>query len=108
MALTLRDRALLVKLYYQRNENSNAALREFLRLKKLRKGPMSITNLRKMIQRFETTEIFARQPGQGLKMTSQQQVKEVALLLFDNRWKMCRVPTSFGRYLCTGISYSQR
>lgn len=78
MALTLRDRALLVKLYYQRNENSNAALREFRLLKKLRKGPMSITNLRKMIQRFEMTGTLARQPGQGRKVTSQQQVEEVA------------------------------
>ena len=61
MALTLRDRALLVKLYYQRNDIIIASHREFRRLKKLRKGPMSITNLRKMIQRFETTETLERQ-----------------------------------------------
>lgn len=83
MALTLRDRALLVKLYYQRNENSNAALREFRLLKKLRKGPMSITNLRKMIQRFEITGTLARQPGQGRKVTSQQQVEEVATAIVE-------------------------
>ena len=79
MALTLWDHALLVKLYYQRNENNNAALREIRGLKKLGKRPMSIANLRKMIQRFETTGTLAWQPGQWHKVTSQQQVEEVAI-----------------------------
>lgn len=83
MALTLRDRALLVKLYYQRNENANAALREFRRVKTLRRGPMSITNLRNMIQRFETTGSLARHPGRGRKAVSQQQVEEVATAIVE-------------------------
>ena len=83
MALTLRGRVLLIKLYYQRNENSNAALREFRQLKKSQKGPMSITNLRKVIQRSETTGTQARQPGQWRKVVSQQQVEEVATAIVE-------------------------
>lgn len=66
----------LVKLYYQRNENCNAALREFWRLKKLRKRPTSITNLQKLYQCFETTVILVQQVNQAGKITSQQQVDE--------------------------------
>ena len=39
---------------------------------------MSITNFRKMILQFETTGTLARQPGQGSKVTNQQQVEEVS------------------------------
>ncbi|KAG8193346.1 hypothetical protein JTE90_022976 [Oedothorax gibbosus] len=81
MALTLRDRALLVKLYYQRNENNNAALPEF-RLE-VAKRTDEHNKLRKMIQQFEITGILARQPGQVRKVTSQQQVEEVATVIVE-------------------------
>lgn len=55
MALEKKDRALLVKLFYQNGGNLSTALREYRRLKCLRKGPMSRQALKKMIQKFEET-----------------------------------------------------
>ena len=81
--LSLPDRALLVKLFYQRDENASAALREYRRLKELRRGPMTITNLRKMIERFETTGTLGVQSGRGRKRIKQEQIKEVATAVVD-------------------------
>ena len=36
-----------------------------------------------MIQRFETTGTLAQQPGQGRKVTSQQQVEEVTTVIVE-------------------------
>lgn len=83
MALPLRERALLVKLFYQRDENASAALREYRRLKKLRRGPMTITNLRRMVERFETTGTLGVQPGRGRKGIKQEQMEEVATAVMD-------------------------
>ncbi|GFW48598.1 hypothetical protein TNCV_4241791 [Trichonephila clavipes] len=44
-----KDRALRVKLFYQNDSNHLAALREYRRLKDLRKGLLSRIDLRKMI-----------------------------------------------------------
>lgn len=75
------------KMYSQRYENSNAAIHELRRLKKLRKGPMIITNLRKIIQWYKTTGILAWQPHQWRKMTSQQQIKEVSTAIVEHEMK---------------------
>ena len=40
-------------------------------------------NLRKMIHRFKTAGTLTRQPGQGLKETSQQRVKEVSTTILQ-------------------------
>lgn len=78
MALTFRDRTLLVKLYYQLNVNTSVYPHEFRRLKKLPKGPTSITNLRNIIKQFETAKTIVQQPGWWRKAVSQQQVEESA------------------------------
>ena len=44
---------------------------------------MRITNLRKMIQLFETTRTLARQPCQKRKVTSQQKVEEIATAIVE-------------------------
>lgn len=78
MKLTLPDRALLVKLFYQRKSNASAALKAFRQVKGLRKGPLTITNLRNMILRFEETGAFNVKPGRGRKPTPVQKAEEVA------------------------------
>ena len=54
---------------------------------------MRITNLRKMIQRFETEGNLARQPR---KVTSQQQVEEIAIAIVEQEMKNVQ-GTSSGR-----------
>ncbi|GBM41905.1 hypothetical protein AVEN_13623-1 [Araneus ventricosus] len=53
MSLEKKERALLMKLFYRNGSNLSTALREYQRLKSLRKGPMSRQALRKMITKFE-------------------------------------------------------
>ena len=50
---SLPEGALLVKLYYRNDENATAAVREFCRLKKQQRGPMSEQALRDMMVKFE-------------------------------------------------------
>ncbi|GFY18079.1 DUF4817 domain-containing protein [Trichonephila clavipes] len=63
MVVTLPERALLVKLFYESKGNAVAALREFRRLKNLRKGPLLPQVLKGMITRFEKTGHLGVQPG---------------------------------------------
>ena len=81
--LTLRDRALLVKLYYQTNDNASAALREYRRLKGLRKGPMTIAGLRKMVLRFENSGTLQVLPGRGHKPIRNEELHAVATAIED-------------------------
>ncbi|GFT46165.1 DUF4817 domain-containing protein [Trichonephila clavipes] len=83
MAVTLPERALLVKLFYESRGNATAALREFRRLKNLRKGPLLPQALKRMITRFEKTEHIGVQPGRGLKSTRSDVVEDVAIAIVD-------------------------
>ncbi|GFV11487.1 uncharacterized protein TNCV_1413641 [Trichonephila clavipes] len=78
MAVTLPERALLVKLFYESKGNAAAALREFRRLKNLRKGPLLPQALKRMIARFEKTGHLGVQPGRGCKSTRSGVVEDVA------------------------------
>ena len=52
---SLPERALLIKLYYRNNENAATAVKEFRRLKKQLRGPMSEQVLRDTMMKFERT-----------------------------------------------------
>lgn len=67
MTVSLVERALLVKLFYENKGNSAAAVREFRRIKNLRRGPMSTKGIRAMIKRFEETGKLGVRPGRGRK-----------------------------------------
>ena len=108
MALTLRDSGLLVKLYYQRNENSIAALLEFRRLKKLRKGPMSITICERWFNDLKLQRLYLGNQAKDAKWLVNSKLKKLQLLLSNRRWKMCRIPAALGQYLVTRISHIQR
>ncbi|GBO01184.1 hypothetical protein AVEN_234090-1 [Araneus ventricosus] len=71
---TLQEKALLVKLFYLNQQNSVAAVKEFRRMKKIRKGPMSPCALLKIIQEFETTRQLGILPGRGRKQISSSRV----------------------------------
>lgn len=83
MPLQKKDRALLVKLFYQNGSNSVAALREYRRLKGLRKGPMSKNGLKKMIMKFEATGDFGVQPGRGRKPVANETVADVTTAVVE-------------------------
>ncbi|GFX12557.1 uncharacterized protein TNCV_3156781 [Trichonephila clavipes] len=78
MAVTLPERALLVKLFYESKGNAAAALREFRQLKNLRKGPLLPQALSRMVARFEKTGHLGVQPGRGRKSTRSDVVEDVA------------------------------
>lgn len=83
MALEKKERALLVKLFYQNGNNLSSALREYRRLKGLRKGPMSRQALKKMMTKFEETGELRVLQGRGRKRISQETAEEVALAVVD-------------------------
>lgn len=84
MRPTLPQRALLVKLFYTRQCNAVAALREFRRLHNLRKGPLSAVALRAMIKKFEETGSLGLRAGRGRKAVPDDAVTDVATAVFDD------------------------
>ena len=83
MPLTLPERALLVKLYYMNQCNASAALREFRSRKKLRKGPLSMNGLKKMIKKFEETGSLTIRAGRGRKPVSEDAITDVATAIVE-------------------------
>lgn len=58
MLLKKKDRALLIKLFYQNGSYSLASLIEYRCLKEMRKGSISKNGLKNMIKKFEDLEIW--------------------------------------------------
>ncbi|GFU32491.1 uncharacterized protein TNCV_4890101 [Trichonephila clavipes] len=107
MAVTLPERALLVKLFYESKGNAAAALREFRRLKNLRKGPLLPQALKRMIARFEKTGHLGVQPGRGRKSTRSDVVEDVATAIVDQSMDNvigCSSARAVSRHL--GVPYS--
>lgn len=69
MPLSLPDRALILKLFYVNSSNTAAALREFRRVKGMRKGkgPLIPCSVRRMVKKFEETGSFTIKCGRGRK-----------------------------------------
>lgn len=80
MTVSMKDRALLVKLYYKNDDCAKLALQKFRSLKGFKKGvgPMTAKGLEKMIVKFEKTGSFGVQPGRGRKRIDSTSVDEVA------------------------------
>ena len=83
MAMTLPERALLVKLFYENKGNAAAALRKFRLIKNLRKGPLLPQALKRMIARLEKTGDLRIQPGRGRKQTFFDLVEDVASAIIE-------------------------
>lgn len=83
MGLSMKDRALLVKLFYKNGDYAEAALKTFRVLKGMKKGcgPMSAKALRSMIKKFEATGSFAVKSGRGRKAVALTSVEDVATAL---------------------------
>ncbi|GBM66464.1 hypothetical protein AVEN_146292-1 [Araneus ventricosus] len=80
MTVSLKDCALLIKLFHKNNDCAPVALQKFRTLKGMKKGvgPMTVQGLLKMIQKFEKTGSFAVRPGRGRKRIDSTVVEEVA------------------------------
>ncbi|GFV06662.1 uncharacterized protein TNCV_2949841 [Trichonephila clavipes] len=59
MSLRLPDRALIVKLFYQNDNSAIVALRKFRTLKGMRKGPLTVKNLRLMVEEDKASNVQA-------------------------------------------------
>ena len=83
MAVTLPERHLLVKLFYENKGNAAAALRKFRLIKNLRKGQLRPQALKRMITRCEKTGDHRFQPGRGRKPTRSDMIEDVATAIFQ-------------------------
>lgn len=99
MVLDKVSRALLVKLFYQNNNNSAAALREYRRIKGIRRGPLSAVALKNMIRKFELTGDLGIAPGRGRRPVTPQIVEEVTVAMAENAGRNLRSSSS-ARAVC--------
>ena len=69
MTASLKDCALLVKLFHKNNDCTSVAQQKFRTFKCMKNGigPMTVQGLLKMIQKFENTGSFHVQSGRGRK-----------------------------------------
>ncbi|GBN15897.1 hypothetical protein AVEN_144704-1 [Araneus ventricosus] len=83
MTLSLKDRALLVKLFHKNGDRTTIALKKFRTLKALRSGsgPMTAFGLKKMIDKFEESGSFDVKCGRGRKAIPSTSVEDVATAL---------------------------
>ncbi|GBM06913.1 hypothetical protein AVEN_147851-1 [Araneus ventricosus] len=83
MTLSLKDRALPVKLFYKNGDCAAISLKKFRTLKGLRSGsgPMTAFGLKKMIDKFEESGSFDVKCGRGRKAIASTSVKDVATAL---------------------------
>ncbi|GBM41521.1 hypothetical protein AVEN_32327-1 [Araneus ventricosus] len=83
MTLSLKDRALLVKLFYKNGNWAAVALKKFRTLKGLRSdsGLMTAFGLKKMIDKFEKSGSFDVKCGRGRKAIASTSVEDVATAL---------------------------
>ncbi|GFW29597.1 uncharacterized protein TNCV_3934651 [Trichonephila clavipes] len=83
MTVSLKDCALLVKLFYKNNDCASIALLKFRTLKDMKKGvgPMTTQSPEKMIQKFEETDSFHVQSGRGRKRVNSTVVDGVATVV---------------------------
>ena len=80
VTVSLKDCALLAKLFYKNNDCAPVALQKFLTLKGIKKGvgPMTVQGLLKIIQKFEKTSSFDEQSFRGRKRIDLVVVEDVA------------------------------
>lgn len=97
MSLSLPDRALLVKLFYQNDNSAVVALRKFRTLKRMRKGPLTVKGLRLMVAKFEKTGSFNVSRGRGRKPVSVDRIEEVALQVEEDKSSNIHASTSIRR-----------
>ena len=88
IAVTLPERTLLLKLFYENKGNDAAALRKFRLIKNLRKGPLLPQAIKRMIARLEKSRNLRVQPGRERKPSFQISLKMFRLLLLNNQWIM--------------------
>ncbi|GFT57393.1 uncharacterized protein TNCV_2035191 [Trichonephila clavipes] len=77
--LTLPEKALLVKLYYQNGECASAAFRSYRHTKGIRrgKGPLKNAAAARMISKFEATGCLDDRPGSGRPSTRRNAAETV-------------------------------
>ncbi|GBM67353.1 hypothetical protein AVEN_270413-1 [Araneus ventricosus] len=82
MTLSLKDRVLLAKLFYN-GDCAAIAMKKFRTLKGLRSGsvPMTAFGLKKMIDKFEGSGSFDVKCGRGRKTIASPSVEDVATAL---------------------------
>ncbi|GFW64164.1 hypothetical protein TNCV_708691 [Trichonephila clavipes] len=67
MMVSLVERALLGKLFYENKRNTSAAVREIRIRKNLLRGTMSTKGIRAIIKRFKEMNKLGAQPRKGRK-----------------------------------------
>ncbi|GBM60012.1 hypothetical protein AVEN_147579-1 [Araneus ventricosus] len=80
MTPSLKDRALLVKLFYKNADCVTIAVKKFRTIKGLRSGssPMTAFGLKKIIDKFEESGSFDVKCGKGRKAVAWTLMEDVA------------------------------
>ena len=81
MSLEKKDRALLIKLFYQKCDNLSTALREYRGFNCLRKNPTLRQALKKNIQKFKESVDLGSRRGTGRKRISNEAVEVTFAIL---------------------------
>ena len=84
MALSLPDRALLLKLFYQNGDNAAKVLRLYRGQKSLHKGPVTPCALRRIVKRFEGTSLLGVQVGRDCKKQIPQLMDNIATAVVEH------------------------
>ncbi|GIY02324.1 DUF4817 domain-containing protein [Caerostris extrusa] len=84
--LSMKDRTLLVKLYYKKGDCVAVTLKKFQTIKGMKKGccPMSANGLEKMYKKFEDVGAFDVKYGSGRKPIASIAVENVATPLQED------------------------
>ncbi|GFT11537.1 uncharacterized protein TNCV_2523521 [Trichonephila clavipes] len=91
------NRALLLKLFYQNDNSAIVALQKFRTLMGLRKCPLTATNLRLMVTKFEETKSLNVRSGRGKKPVSAEEIEKVALQVEEDKSSNMLASTSVRR-----------
>ncbi|GFS68755.1 hypothetical protein TNCV_408611 [Trichonephila clavipes] len=76
MTLNKKERALLVKIFYQNGSNYLATLKEYRRMKRLR-CQTSVNGLKNMISKFEETGELGVISGTGRRPVKPERVQQI-------------------------------
>ena len=89
MGLEKTNRDLLVKLFYENNNKNADALREYQRIKGIRRGPLFVPGLNNVVRRFELTGDLGIAPERFRRPIAPEIVKNLLLTWLRKLDAMC-------------------
>lgn len=89
ITLTLKERAFLVKLFYQNDNFAPQALWRYWTLKGLQRCPITANGQCKMIMKFEQIGSLGLKSGKGRKCVAERIVEDIATAVEEEKMANC-------------------